>query len=250
MRRLPVLFFIFSLVLSNLQIPSMGGKAWAGGNDIELSAMLQGQFENLSKELGLTLSYIPMAPAEPLGVLGFDVGIEGTFAKIDSGAAYWTAAVSDGNPPDYLPIPKLHVQKGLPFGFDVGAILAKAPGSNISLVGGELKWAILKGSMVSPAVAVRGSYTQLLGVDDLDLQTFGLDTSVSKGFGPLTPYGGIGLVKIKASENSPIVTLQDVDASETKFFLGAKLSILLINLVAEADFAKIPLYSLRLNVGF
>ncbi|MBI5197610.1 MAG: hypothetical protein HZA19_03270, partial [Nitrospirae bacterium] len=191
-----------------------------------------------------------MSPAEPLGITGFDVGVEGTFAKIKSDAAYWTQAVSDSAPPDYLIIPKLHAQKGLPFGFDVGAILAKAPGSNVSLIGGELKWAILKGTMVTPAVAVRGSYTQLLGVDDLDLQTIGLDASVSKGVGPLTPYGGVGMVKIKASENVAALPLEDVDTSVTRFFVGAKLSILLFNLVAEADFSEIPLYSLRLNVGF
>ena len=32
-----------------------------------------------------------------------------------------------------------------------------------------------------PAVALRGSYTKLLGVSDMDLNTYGLDLSASKG---------------------------------------------------------------------
>jgi len=242
------------VLLSFLLLTVSGGadKAQAADNDIELGAGLdtQAEFENLAKELGLALSYLPMSPAEPLGITGFDVGVEGTFAKIESDATYWAEALSDNTAPDYLIVPKLHVQKGLPFGIDVGAILAKAPGSNVALFGGELKWAILKGTLATPAVAIRGSYTQLAGVDDLDLQTYGVDASVSKGIGPLTPYVGVGTVKVNASENSSLVTLDDVDPSLTRFFVGAKLSLLLLNVVAEADFSEIPLYSLRLNVGF
>jgi len=243
---------ILSLIISIFIIVFSSSLSFAGGNDINLQAMAQGEFEDLSKEVGLIVSYVPLAPAEPLGVLGFDIGIEVTGARISSGATFWEKAVADGKPPDYVVLPKIHVQKGLPFGIDLGAIYAMAPGTNISLYGGELKWAFMKGSIVSPAAAIRGSYTALAGVDDLDATTYGLDASISKGFGPLTPYAGLGQVWIKTSENvnDTILDLDDVSTSATKLFIGAKLKVLLLGIVLQADFSDTQMYSARANISF
>ena len=225
----------------------------AGGNDIQLNEELsKSDFKDLSKQVGLFISYVPLAPAEPLGTLGFDIGVEMTGVKIDSGSSVWEKAVSDSKPPDYIVLPKLHVQKGLPFGIDVGAVFATVPGSNIKLYGGELKWAVLKGSIVSPAVAIRGSYTTLAGVDDIDASTYGLDASVSKGFGPLTPYGGIGQVWIRTSENvkDTILDYDDVSTSATRLFVGTKLSLLIVSIALQADFSDINMYSARAGISF
>ena len=238
-----------SLIISIFIIVFSSSLSFAGGNDINLQAMAQSEFEDLSKEVGLIISYVPLAPAAPLGVLGFDIGVEVTAAKISSGSNFWISAVADGKPPDYVVLPKIHVQKGLPFGIDIGAIYATAPGTNISLYGGELKWAFMKGSIVSPAAAIRGSYTALAGVDDLDATTYGLDASVSKGFGPITPYAGLGNVWIKAKEKAGL-GLSDVSTSVTKLFIGAKLKILLLGIVLQADFSDVQMYSARANISF
>src|SRR3972149_3024009 len=91
-----------SLIISIFIIVFSSSLCSAGGNDIELQTMTPGQFEDLSKEVGLIISYIPLAPAAPLGVLGFDIGIEVTAAKIRSGSNFWISAVADGKPPDYV----------------------------------------------------------------------------------------------------------------------------------------------------
>lgn len=248
-----IVILTVSSLLSLFLLVSSGSESFAGGNDIELntiSPISQGDFEDLSKEVGLLISYVPLAPAEPLGILGFDIGLEVTGARISSGP--WKNALSDAKPPDYLILPKIHVQKGLPFGIDVGAVFSTVPGSNITLFGGEVKYAVLKGSIVSPAVAVRGTYTTLSGVDDIDASTYSLDASVSKGFGPLTPYAGLGQVWISASENvnDSLINLDDVSTSATKLFLGAKLKILLVSIVLQADISDINMYSARANVSF
>lgn len=230
------------LVLSSMSLSFAGSKI-----DID-TTLGQKQFNDMSKELGLLISYAPLSPAEPLGILGFDAGVEVTAAKIDS--SNWDKAIS--NPPDYLILPKLHVQKGLPLGIDVGLEYATVPNSNISLYGAELKWAVLRGTMVSPAVAIRGSYTALTGVNELDASTFGLDASISKGVLFITPYAGVGQVWIDTSVKSSAVTLpiKDVSTSATKIFLGAKVKLLLVNLVFQADFSDVNMYSARVNVGF
>jgi len=223
----------------------------AGSNDIQLNAGIsKSEFKDLSSQVGLFISYIPLAPAEPLGILGFDIGVEVTGVKIDSGSSVWKNAVSDSNPPDYIILPKLHAQKGLPFGIDVGAVFATVPGSNIKLYGGELKYAVLKGSIVTPAVAIRGSYTTLAGVDDIDLSTYGLDASVSKGFGPITPYGGVGQVWIRSSENVNSLDYDDVNTSATRLFVGTRISLLIISIALQADFSDINMYSAKAGISF
>lgn len=239
------LFFTFLFIMTSTATPAFSAKF-----DVNLTGttLSQDEFKNLSTEAGLALSYLPLSPAESLGILGFDIGAEVTAANIREDRSYWRKVTPD--PPSYLVLPKLHVQKGLPFGFDIGAVYSKVPQSNISMVGGELKWAFLSGNAIYPAVAVRGSYTKLLGVSDLDLQTIGADLSISKGMAFVTPYAGIGQVWIKSKEKVEALSLRQESLNLTKGFVGVKISLLIVNLVAEADFSKIPLYTLRLNIGF
>ena len=225
------------------------GPAWGIDADLHLGAsgITQGEFKDFSKEAGLAISYIPAAPAEPLGITGFDIGIEATVADIREDRSYWSKITSD--PPSVLIIPKLHAQKGLPFGFDVGLVFSKVPQSNISMIGGEIKWAYLAGNTALPAIAVRGSYTRLLGVGDLNLETIGADLSISKGLAFVTPYAGYGQVWIQSKEKAGL-GLEQESLSLPKPFIGVKISLLLINLVLEVDFSEIPLYTGRLNIGF
>ena len=232
--------------------------SWAGSNDLVFNpppaTYTDQMFHDFTKQAGLVISYLPLSPAEPLGITGFDIGAEVTTARISHDAPYWTAVTANNSPPQYLPMVKVHAEKGLPFGVDVGIVYSALPNSNVSLIGGEVKWAVVRGNLLFPAVALRASYTDLLGVKDLDLQTFGADLSVSKGFfGFFTPYAGVGEVWVQGkvqnlpSTNLPIST-QNI--AQTKGFVGAKFSLFIVNFVAEADFAEIPLYSARLNIGF
>lgn len=239
------LWMIFALFLSIQIAPAL-----AADLDVDLTRNLlsQKEFKDFSEEAGLALSYLPLSPAESLGILGFDIGAEVTAANIREDRSHWTKVTED--PPSQIILPKLHVQKGLPFGFDIGAVYSKVPQSNVSMVGGELKWAFISGNAVFPAVAIRGSYTKLLGVDDLDLETVGADLSISKGLAFVTPYAGIGQVWIRSREKVNNLDLEKENISLTKGFIGVKISLLIINFVAEADFSKIPMYTGRINVGF
>lgn len=224
----------------------------SAGDNVEFPiGYSQDSFEDLSREIGLIISYSPAAPAEPLGLTGFDIGAEVSVHKIESDKAYWVDVNEGEKPPEYWAVPRLHAQKGLPFGFDIGAIWAKVPGSNIGLLGAELKYAFIKGNAVMPAMAIRGTYSTLLGVDDLDLDTYGADFSISKGVGFLTPYAGIGQVWINSKETSDLpLNLDEEKLSATKGFVGVKISFFLVSFVAEASFSSTPSYLGRLNLSF
>jgi len=228
--------------------------------DITLPASFtQDDFKNLSRDLGLAISYVPLATAEPLGGVlpHIDLGVEATSTSIDNNASYWTKISNvPGNSsiPSSLVMPKIHLQVGLPIiPIDLGIVYAEVPSTDIKYTGYEVKWSILQGSTVSPAIALRGAYTTLTGVTDLDIITKSADLSISKGFAMFTPYGGYGIVWIDSKETSadPTINLQDVSLTENKWFVGCKITFFpLMNMVAEADFAKVNSYSLRLNIHF
>lgn len=204
----------------------------AAADDLDrLQNLAQTQFRAISEDLGSALSYKALSPAEPLGLIGFDLGVEVTATEIQANRA-WSQA-SSGGEVDSLLIPKLHVIKGLPLGFDVGAFYSAVPGSNINLWGGELRYALMKGGTLSPAVAVRGTYTKLSGVDQLEFDTKGLEVSVSKGFAMLTPYAGIGRVWVDSRPN--VSNLSAESFEQNKFYVGANLNLALINLALEYD---------------
>lgn len=123
-------------------------------------------------------------------------------------------------------------------GFDIGLVYSKIPTTNISLIGGELKWAFIDGGVAMPAVAVRGAFTRLSGVDQLSFNTKSLDLSVSKGFAMFTPYAGVGKVWVNSSSNvtSGVTgTMLTDSVSQNKIFAGLNMNLGLANFAFEAD---------------
>lgn len=205
---------------------------WAGGDINSVGSLTsQGVFKDLTADLGAALSYKAIRPAEPLGSLGFDIGFEVSSTSLESSAL--EAATSGDATDSKLLVPKLHISKGLPFGFDVGAFYTSVPSSNIGLIGGELSYALFKGGTVSPAVSIRGTFSRLTGVDELDLTTKGLELSVSKGFAMFTPYAGIGQVWIDSQTSTG--AWQDESLTKSKYFLGINFNLGLVNLAAETE---------------
>lgn len=207
----------------------------------------QAQFRLLSEDLGATLSYKPLTPAEPLGITGFDIGIAATGTRLKNSAVFQQAGAGDIST---AVVPSLRVNKGLPFGIDIGAMAGGVPGTDIRVWGAELRYAILRGGVAVPAIGIRGSYTKLAGVDQLEFNTKGLDVSISKGFAFFTPYAGVGRVWA-ASTPTDIPALSKESFSLGKVFVGANLNFGLTNLVLEGDrTGDATSYGLKLGFRF
>ena len=211
-----------------------------------LQALSQPEFRLLSEDLGAALSYKPLTPTTPLGLTGFDVGIAVTDTKLENSAVFAKAGADISN----AAVPSLRVHKGLPFGIDVGVMVGAVPSTNIKLYGGELRYAIVAGGTAMPAIGVRGSYTKLTGVDQLDFDTKGVDLSISKGFLMFTPYAGVGKVWAASTPNG-IPALSKESLSLNKVFVGVNMNFGLTNLAFEGDrTGKASSYGAKLGFRF
>ena len=194
----------------------LAAPAWAQKID-SIQLLNQGQFRLLSEDLGGALSYRAQTTTEPLGTTGFDVGFALTAARLKN-TGVLELATSDSAPSTLL-IPTLRAHKGLPLGFDVGVMYAQIPGSNIKYYGGELRYAIVQGGVAMPAIGVRGNFTKVTGVDQIDFDTRGLDLSISKGFTFATPYAGIGRVWVNSDPKGNGGRAKE-DFGLNKYFVG------------------------------
>lgn len=205
--------------------------AWPQEID-RLQTINQAQFRLLSEDLGAALGYHAQIPPEPLGIAGFDFGVGVTATRVENAAILQQVTSDDTDATIYVPTLRLH--KGLPAGFDIGLAYASIPGSNVRYSGGELRYAFLKGGVASPALAVRGSLTRLSGVDQLALETRGVDVSISRGFGFLTPYAGIGRVWV---DSDPRATggLRAEKFSLSKAFVGMGINVAALDVNFQVD---------------
>ena len=212
----------------------------------QINALTQAEFRDLSGDLGAAVSYKAVVPIEALGIAGFDIGFEVSATKLAHDAA-WNAASSGGSPGTVY-IPKVHLHKGLPAGFDVGAFYATATDTNIDSWGAELRYALIDGGVIAPAVGLRGTYSKLSGVDQLDLNTKGLELGISKGFAFITPYAGVGRVW---TESTPVgvnnVSSEKFTASKT--YVGANINFGFGNIALESDKTG-DTKSLSVKLGF
>ena len=195
----------------------------------------------------------PVDPARARGLLGFDIGVAATAVPIDTNAAYWQNAVEeDFTISDHVVVPRIVASKGLSVA-TLSAMYSQIPDSEIKVLGASLDVPILSGGVVRPTLAVRGSYAMLQGVDNFDLNTYGAELFLSKGFGPVTPYGAIGIARSDAegSFTDPAlnsVTLTD-EATTNRITLGVKLSLLIPKIIVEATQGKERSYAAKVSFG-
>lgn len=207
--------------------PALAGDLSALGN------LSQTEFRTVSEDLGAAFSYKPLAPTEAQGITGFDVGVEVTGTDISRSAGALSRAGASDSSMNTLLVPKLHLHKGLPLGLDVGAFMANIQAINANLYGAEVRYALLDGGVATPAIGVRGAYTQLNGASQLAFSTRSLDISISKGFTLLTPYAGVGQVWVHSSPQAG--NLAGESFSQGKLFVGLNVNLGLLNLALETD---------------
>lgn len=201
------------------------------GLDFGVINPVQGEFVRVVEDVTAAFSYKAVAPAEATGLTGFGLGAFVAYAPTENKSSWFNLT---GENVDAVGMAGAVVHKGLPLNIDVGAFYATVPGTSASVYGGELRYALLPGSAVKPALGLRYGVTRTSGIDDFDFQSQSFDVQLSKGFTLLTPYVGAGIVKAEADpRNQP--TLQQVKVDEERIFVGLRLSLGLIELTPEYE---------------
>ncbi len=237
------IFFAATLALASAQAGAVGSL------DPSLLGGVQSAFDGMAEDLTSALSYKAVAPAASTGMVGFEVDV-GVSLTETANIAQWGNAIGDTNL-KYLPVPKIQARKGLPMGLEVGGVFSTVPGSNIKFWGGEVKYALMGGNVAMPAVAVRGAFTRLQGVELLEMSTRSLDVSVSKGFLFFTPYVGMGRVWGTVTPDATLVGLREATPSAGKLFGGVHVGLGLFKLGYEWDkTGDAASHSLKLGLGF
>lgn len=193
----------------------------AGAFDSSESA--NSNFRSFARQFGAAMSSTSLTPPETLGHLGFSVNAEVSVVDFRGGPALPTADDFTGP----LLMPSVHLRKGLPWSFELGARAAWIQNSHMGVGTVELRWAINEGYAFLPDIALRAHLSKLLNARNLDLTTGGVDLSIGKRFaiaGALTlaPYVGWNLVFVGASSTSvdfnPHATLADSDSAGDQFY--------------------------------
>lgn len=254
---------------------------------------VKSRFWGLATELGVALGSSIMSPAETLGYSGFDFGLEMSGTPISKNAPYWQGQAgnrvwSENKEPSSIWATRLHVRKGLPFSFDVGATLSYMMGglfvsTDMYGVGAELKWCLYESFFrYVPNLAARFAMNRLMGNHDLDLTQAQIDVISSLSFGVggmvnMTPYVAGTMFTVHATSQVLDETPKDIndqtgDAAGSLFVLpevnwqdnlqyrgtfGLRMIIYFIQILGEIDanFLKLPsgnkvLMSYSLKLGF
>jgi hypothetical protein len=219
---------------------------FAGSLDFN-ATLLQGNFRGISEDMGSAFNYKNLRPAEPTGLLGFDISANLSYTPV-AHQEDWDAAFN--SEVDALGALGVSAAKGLPFGIDVGAYYGIIPDEDIKFVGATAAYALAEGSVVSPAISVRGSFMDVSGIDDLDFGTKSLEISMSKGLTLVTPYIGAGKVWVTSTPTSASLGVSEEKFSMTKAFGGIKIAIPGIQFTAEVDkTGDATSYSVRAGFG-
>jgi len=215
---------------------------------IEIQTSTVSLNSNFVKEFGNLISFNQTSPAESLGITGFDLRGNFKIANINSDQPYWINSVSGGTS-DKVYIQHIVISKGLPLGIDIEAAYMPIKQSKITAAGGALKWSFIKGNTVKPAFALRAAYSTLIDKTNFKAEDISISLSVSKGFGPVTPYGIVSSNITKISDVK-INSISNKTVNNFKYGIGFKASIVFLKLNGSVLFGDKKIYNFSVNIGF
>jgi hypothetical protein len=188
-----------------------------------------GEFRQLSEDLGAAFAYKGVTPARPLGITGFDIGVEVTTTRMENSSIL---QLRGRRRPVGLVDPKLHAHKGL-WG---GSTSARSSGRS-----GHRRDALWRGAALRDPErrhrhARRGRApvgSKGDGTGDLRIATAALDMTISKKFTLVTPYAGAGTVRVQSSVRN--TALAEESFNKARVFAGVNVNLLAANLALEAE---------------
>jgi hypothetical protein len=212
--------------------------AVAGAQDFTLRpGYTQEQLEALAGEVGSDLRFRQLGDTMTLGRGNVDLSVQFAETRLDDSRGAWNHT-------------RVVARVGVNDRVDIGAWGGLNPNSDYGLVGVDTKILLLREGWSPVSIAVRPSLTSLVGPSDVWIGTTSVDLSVSRAFGPLSPYAGVAARSSIAFERTADVDLDPADAGGTSSFAGVAYRWRSLSLAGEVENGENVSYGFRIGTRF
>jgi len=210
----------------------------------------RGDFEAFHRRFSSDAYFYPRHSAAPLGLIGFEVYADATYDDTFDDQSFNRTAVDGSYTGGFLSVARVGARKGLPGGVDLGLAYGKTLNGDVKLISAELQYAILHGGLLEPALSVRITGTRTVSPTAYELNQYGADVLLSKGFTVLTPYIGVGLASSRGRLDRGLLgTFEDTETHGVAF-AGITLNLLLPKINFEVEKGEALQGAVRVGFGF
>jgi hypothetical protein len=210
----------------------------------------RGDFEAFNRRFSSDAYFYPRHSASPLGLLGFEVYADATYEDKFDDQSFNETAVDGSYTGGFLSVARVGARKGLPGGIDLGLAYGKTLNGDVKLISAELQYAILHGGLLEPALSVRVTGTRTVDATAYELNQYGADVLLSKGFTVLTPYIGAGFIRSKGRLGRGLLPSFEDTETQGVAFAGITLNLLLPKINFEVEKGEAVQAAVRVGFGF
>jgi hypothetical protein len=148
-------------------------------------------------------------------------------------------------------MPGVVARFGLAERTDLGAWGAVTRDGHSGIVGADTKVALLReGPSMPVSMAIRPSVSALVGAANAWTATAGIDLSISRRFGPLSPYGGLAASATAAYAKSRALRLDWATSGDTYAYAGVSFRWHALVVSGEAENGREVTYALKIGTRF
>ena len=188
-----------------------------------LQSQLQSAYTGYTQDLAAAAWMNPSNSAEPhsAGIIpvGVQIALEVAALTIDPAAPQWSAT---GYTESTIPMPRVRLSVGIPFGLDFGYMNLPAKDLGVDLTGYEVRMAFGNYIPVPMLEANVRFHTSTLTVTDLEVKNTGFAAMIGANLPFVKPYIEFGTVKSTSSVTGALASFQQLDESNSTMAIGAK----------------------------
>lgn len=234
------------LVLAAALAAAPPAAAWEVRDDAEQPA-----FDEFHQRFAFNAYHFPRREAAPLGLTGFEIYADLAIDRDFDEEGFYPQVVDGDLPGGTLGIARVGVRKGLPGDVDLGLHYAQAIDGDVELLSADVQWAFVDGGAVTPALALRVTGTQSLGGSAYELEQYGAELMISKGFPVLTLYGGVGWYTADGTLERFDGSRLGADADGEFYYAGAIINLVILpKLTIEVEQGETTQVAAKLGFGF
>ena len=220
------------------------------------ASLTQEAWHQFAKEAGNVVYYRPMTSAKPMGKGNFHIGITQMVTSIDDRDNAWNDTFSHPDSEHWLfdggalGFPGLEARMGYNDKIDIGLYFTKNPNANYGFYGAQLQYSLIDNLENGLAAAVRVSFVQLFGPEDLNQGIYGLDLLLSKDVNRFSPYAGISTYLSSVQATTSKVSLDDENIIALQGMIGFTTHVSALRLGLEMNIAEVNTSSFLIGYDF